>query len=107
MTSFLRLLAAVATLFCTAGSTRAQAQDAATFFNGQENEAYLEWLGNLDGTLYDRSVFLPSPAGNSTGTALHWKIQGDEIFLAMAAKATGWVGFGIAEAGGYVRMNLR
>lgn len=100
MTSLLRFLTAVTTLICTVGSSHAQSLDAATFFNGEENEAYLQWLGNVD--TYDRSVFLPSPAGNSTGSALHWKIQGDEIFLAMAAKATGWVGFGIAEAGGYV-----
>jgi hypothetical protein len=100
MTSLLRFLTAVTTLICTVGGSHAQSLDATTFFNGEENEAYLQWLGNVD--TYDRSVFLPSPAGNSTGSALHWKIQGDEIFLAMAVKATGWAGFGIAEAGGYV-----
>lgn len=79
------------------GVVNAESQDPTTFFGGIENEAYLEWL---QGVSYERTEFLPSPAGNSTGAALHWTIQGDEIFLAVAAKASGWVGFGIAESGG-------
>jgi hypothetical protein len=45
-------------------------------------------------------MFLPSPAGPLTGAALHWNITNDSIYLAVAARATGWVGFGIAESGG-------
>jgi len=32
--------------------------------------------------------------------ALHWKIQDDKIYLAVAAEVSGWVAFGISEAGG-------
>jgi len=81
------------------GFATAQSQDPATYFGGTENGAYLDWL-QFQGTSYKRTEFLPSPAGNSTGAAIHWTIQDDEIFLAVAAKATGWVGFGIAESGG-------
>lgn len=95
MATFVRLFAVLTALFCT---VKAQTQDPTTYFNGEENDAYLDWLQEAS---YDRSSFLPSPAGNSTGTALHWTIhQGDEIVLAMAAKATAWIGFGIGEAGG-------
>mmetsp|Transcript_2020 Transcript_2020/g.3630 ORF Transcript_2020/g.3630 Transcript_2020/m.3630 type:complete len:98 (+) Transcript_2020:208-501(+) len=81
----------------TVGFVDAQSQEPTTFFGGIENEAYLEWFQRAS---YERAEFLPSPAGNSTGAALHWTIQEDEILLAVAAKAAGWVGFGIAESGG-------
>lgn len=94
MTSFVRLFAVLSALLY---SSAAQVEDPTTYFGGIENDAYLQWV---DGASYDRSAFLPSPAGNSTGAALHWTIQDDEIYLALAVKATSWVGFGIAEAGG-------
>ena len=89
-------VALVITIFVR-GFAKAQSQDPVTFFNGTDNEVYLAWL---QGASYNRSEFLPSPEGNSTGAAIHWTIQDDQIFLALAAKATGWVSFGIAESGG-------
>lgn len=95
MTSVVRLLAFLTVVFSAGLGADAQAQDPVTYFGGIDNTAYLEWL---EGVTYSRSEFLPSPAGNSTGAALHWTIQDDQIFLAVAAKATAWVGFGIAES---------
>lgn len=94
MKSLVRLLI---TLFLVGGLVDAQKEDPTSFFGGIENEAYLEWLQKAS---YERTEFLPSPAGNSTGAALHWTIHGEKIFLAVAAKATGWLGFGIGESGG-------
>lgn len=71
--------------------------DPETYFGGTDNEVYSEWLAS---TSYERTTFLPSPAGNTTGTALHWTIRDELLFLAVAAKATAWVGFGIGESGG-------
>jgi len=97
MTSFVRLLIVSVGVIVACGFTNAQTQDPASYFAGADNEAYLDWLNKVS---YDRSEFLPSPAGNSTGAALHWTIQDEKIYLAVAAKATAWVGFGIAESGG-------
>jgi hypothetical protein len=44
---------------------------------------------------YTNKVFL----GPDNDIALLWKINGDHIELAVAAGASGWVGFGIADAG--------
>jgi hypothetical protein len=75
----------------------ANAQDPVTYFDGTDHDAYLKWLQDSS---YERSTFLPSPEGPSTGAALHWNITNDSIYLAVAARATGWVGFGVAESGG-------
>ena len=79
------------------GIAKAIAQDPVTFFNGTNHDAYLKWL---QGSEYQRSTFLPSPAGPMTGVALHWNITNDSIYMAVAARAMGWVAFGIAESGG-------
>lgn len=70
------------------GIAKAQTDDPTTYFGGIETEPYVQWLEET--TPYERTKFLPSPAGDSTGTALHWTIRDDQIFLAVAAKATGW-----------------
>jgi hypothetical protein len=74
----------------------ANAQDPVTYFDGTDHDAYLKWL---QVSSYERSTFLPSPEGPLTGAALHWNITNDSVHLAVAARATGWVGFGIAESG--------
>lgn len=79
------------------GFVSANAQDPVTYFNGTDHDAYLKWL---QASPYERSAFLPSPAGPSAGAALHWNITNDSIYLAVAARALGWVAFGIAKSGG-------
>lgn len=72
------------------------AGDPSSYFDSVDNTVYLDWV-TLNVTNYDASVYLPSPANEEMGVALHWKLDGDSILLAVAARATGWVGFGIGE----------
>eukprot|EP00545_Synedropsis_sp_CCMP1620_P013501 CAMPEP_0119023262 /NCGR_PEP_ID=MMETSP1176-20130426/29606_1 /TAXON_ID=265551 /ORGANISM="Synedropsis recta cf, Strain CCMP1620" /LENGTH=578 /DNA_ID=CAMNT_0006978305 /DNA_START=45 /DNA_END=1778 /DNA_ORIENTATION=- len=76
---------------------RAAAQEATSYFGGVDNEAYLDWLAQSS---YDKTSFLPSTTqGEELGVALHWSTDDSTIRLAVAAKATGWVGLGLAESG--------
>jgi len=81
--------------------------DPTLFFSG-DTTAYLAWL---DGSLskYSKSYFLESSSSNNDtlvepadGVGLFWTIDAETqtMALAVAARATGWVGFGISEAGG-------
>jgi DOMON domain/Copper type II ascorbate-dependent monooxygenase, C-terminal domain/Copper type II ascorbate-dependent monooxygenase, N-terminal domain len=76
--------------------TLVSAKDPPTYFGGSDNEGYISWLG---GTSYERSSFIESTQVEGSGVAVHWTVEGDTIKLAVAAKATGWVGFGIGESG--------
>jgi Copper type II ascorbate-dependent monooxygenase, N-terminal domain/DOMON domain/Copper type II ascorbate-dependent monooxygenase, C-terminal domain len=68
-----------------------------SYFDGIDNQPYLTWL---KGKSFDRHMWLPSPRNPTLGVALHWTIEEPYIRLGIAAKALGWVGFGISEAGG-------
>jgi hypothetical protein len=68
------------------------------YFGGSDNDVYLDWADGI--SRYTSSVFLPSNADPNLGAAVHWSIAGDSIFLAVAARATGWLGFGLSENGG-------
>jgi hypothetical protein len=57
---------------------QAHSEDPFTYFDGNDNNAYLEWL---KGANYDRSTFLPSALGPTKGAAIHWTISGDKIYL--------------------------
>jgi hypothetical protein len=76
----------------------------ADYFGGSDRNTYLDWwavnAGNSASGGYTNSIFLPSNSDPSLGAAVHWSIQGDSVFLAVAARATGWVGFGLSEDGG-------
>jgi hypothetical protein len=43
---------------------------------------------------------LPSSGDPGDGAAIFWKIEGEDIQFAVAVKASGWISFGISEAGG-------
>ncbi|KAI2510721.1 copper type II ascorbate-dependent monooxygenase [Fragilaria crotonensis] len=73
----------------------AKAADPSTYFGGLDNSVYLDWLNSSS---YDRSTWLES--SSATGVAVHWSTNESHVQLAVACKATGWVGFGLAEAGG-------
>lgn len=81
-------------LFVAVSSSYALAQNQA--FNGVDDASYVSWLDTVD---YSRSVFLPGST-LSDGAAIHWNIIADQIQLAIAVRATGWVAFGISENGG-------
>jgi len=69
-------------------------------FGGAENAPYLAWVG-AHGAAYPRSLFLASGTDPASGIALHWRMDDDEqLHIAVAAKAQGWVGFGLSENGG-------
>ena len=83
-----------------------QQSNRSTYFGGIDNGEYTSWL-ETRGSHYSQSVFLDvGGEDESLGMAVHWSIVGHEIQLAVAARATGWVGFGIAEAGGMLGADI-
>jgi hypothetical protein len=71
-------------------------------FLGIDHQSYLDWYSNSDIDEYPKSVFLQGsdPQKPEDGVAIHWKVDDEYLHLAVAARATGWVAFGISEAGG-------
>mmetsp|Transcript_9126 Transcript_9126/g.11244 ORF Transcript_9126/g.11244 Transcript_9126/m.11244 type:complete len:580 (+) Transcript_9126:121-1860(+) len=60
---------------------------------------YINWKSNR-GSNFEKHVFLPTRQKDGNGVSIHWSIEDDKIRLAAATRAQGWIGFGIAEAGG-------
>jgi DOMON domain len=67
------------------------------YFGGVDNQVYMNWVKNVT---YPANLFVASDSNETEGIAMHWDIQGDYLYLAVAARASGFVGFGIADAGG-------
>ena len=89
---------------CLAGFAAAAAAAAvppAEYFSTDINAPYVSWLTSRGEANFDHSAFLPGTT-EGDGVAVHWTIDDatSKIRLAVAAPATGWVGFGLAEAGG-------
>jgi hypothetical protein len=77
------------------------------YFGGVDHEAYFAWYESKDiATRYTGSVYMPSDATAENGAAVHWRIDEDYVYLAVAARATGWLGFGLAEAGGMLGSDM-
>ena len=69
-------------------------------FGGTNNTAYLDWLADA-GTSYTSAVCYNASSSDTTqGVAVHWKLDDENIYIAVAARATGFVSFGLAEGGG-------
>jgi hypothetical protein len=85
-------------LSLTTATAQTLSNSPAEYFGGIDNDAYVDWSQSV--SRYTSSLFLPSNADPDLGAALHWSIEGDSVFLAVAARATGWVGFGLSENGG-------
>ena len=83
-------------------------QEPAAFFTEQGSEQYSDYHKWVDkhGAEYQNAVFLGLPDSQGDGMAVHWTIDESKskLQLAFAAKASGWVGFGIAEAGQHLFM---
>lgn len=86
-----------------------QAEDPSTYFDGTASEdgSYLKWYAEGGMERYAHSIYLPSQSDPGEGLALHWSIVHREeeddsvvIHVALVVPATGWISFGIAEAGG-------
>jgi len=90
------------------------------FVDAVDKGTYEGWLQGR-GTAYERNTFMPASGEANKGVALFWTIHGDDgddptvdetvavsrmsgtkpwIQFAVAVQATGWLGFGISEAGG-------
>jgi hypothetical protein len=71
------------------------------YFGGSNDDAYQSWL-DVAASDYTNSLFLESSVDASEGVAVYWRLDrtAERIYLAVAARATGWVGFGISENGG-------
>jgi hypothetical protein len=80
--------------------------DAKTYFGGNvsgDNQLYLDWLEHKEGNDFTHFLFLESSLSTNEvphGAALHWKTNATHIQIAVAARATGWIGFGLSENGG-------
>lgn len=80
-------------------------EDATSYFASVDSAAYLDWL-SLTGGAYGASAYLPSPSTMENGVAIHWTLNDDHIELAVAARATGWLGLGIGEVRAFHRIYL-
>ena len=73
--------------------------DPPSYFGGTQNQEYLDWVRSGIDSKYNSSVYLPS-IDQANGAAVHWTVDGDWLHIAVAARCSGWIGFGISEAGG-------
>lgn len=70
------------------------------YFGGIDHAPYLNWILE-NGASYDSSAYFAAPTADTThGAALHWRVDEEFVYIGVAARATGWVGFGMADAGG-------
>ena len=72
------------------------AVDPSSYFGGTNIATYLDWANKSS---YDRHAWIESSSDSSLGVAIHWTTDDTHIRLAVAANATGWVGFGLSESG--------
>ncbi|KAL9180016.1 hypothetical protein ACHAXT_007986 [Thalassiosira profunda] len=76
--------------------------DASSYFSAlssAEKEPFTAWLADRSSS-YDRNTFLPSAGDPEDGAVVFWRLADDTVHFAVAARAEGWVGFGLSEAGG-------
>src|SRR3569623_2127808 len=74
--------------------------DPSTYFGGQDNNAYLEWIASDSLRSLTSTLYLPSRSDPTLGAALHWHIVDDDsVELAVAVKSSGWMGFGLSVNG--------
>ena len=91
-----------ATLSVSLGAVSAQqlTNDPLSYFGAVNNGAYLDWLkANQIESRYNNSVYMPS-IDSGMGAAVHWSADDEYIHVAVAARASGWLGFGLSDAGG-------
>jgi hypothetical protein len=74
--------------------------DPRTFFGGADHDEYLDWVNTTLSNKYYSAVFLQNGVDATQGIAIHWSINEPFIDLALAVRATGWLGFGLSGNGG-------
>jgi DOMON domain len=77
-------------------SAVATAANPSSYFGGTDNGIFLNWLNNAS---YNHHTWLGSSSDPTLGVSVHWRTDSTHIQLAVAVKASGWVGFGLAESG--------
>jgi hypothetical protein len=80
----------------------AEGAAACHYFLGIDYQSYINWYDSSNIDTYPNSVFLQGsdPQKPEDGAAIHWKVDDEYLYLAVAARAIGWVSFGVSEAGG-------
>jgi hypothetical protein len=98
--NLIRMLPFALCLLLTRFSVWGLSEDAATYFGGIDNDSYLQWLSQHQDSNYSSAYFSTVSTDDQTqGAAVHWKVdvENEVLYLAVAARATGWLGFGLAE----------
>lgn len=92
------LLAAFPIFF--SGSVSAHNHVPKDFFGADQHDDFLRWFDD-NGDKYKGHEYFPTLADSSNGASIHWSIDDDDhISVAVAVRATGWVGLGLSENGG-------
>ena len=101
---------ALATLDCHLQTSRSgDAPAVCAYFAGIGSAPYRNWYDdNGIEAKYSSRVYLQGSDPNhpENGAAVHWKVEGKYVYLAVAARATGWLGFGIAEVVGMLGADM-
>lgn len=84
--------------------------DPPSYFGGTNNLSYLKWVSEADTSSqpYTNSFFMSSVVDPNLGVAVHYRTDetSRRIYLGLAVRATGWLGFGIAEVGGMLGADM-
>jgi DOMON domain/Copper type II ascorbate-dependent monooxygenase, N-terminal domain len=69
-------------------------------FGGVDNGSYLDWV-SAKGASYNVAVcYNATSLDPAQGMAVHWRLDDENVYIAVAVRALGWVGFGLSESGG-------
>ena len=69
-------------------------------FGGVNDSPYLDWVNDNAASYTTSACYNATSSDTTQGFAIHWKVDDENLYLAIAARAVGWVGFGLAETGG-------
>lgn len=99
------LLVVVASSVVVTTARQWQENDPSTYFLDNP-QPYLEWMAEHDiAQRYGAATFLPSQ-NNDDGVALHWQVVDDHVHVALVARASGWLAFGLSQAGGMLGADI-
>jgi hypothetical protein len=86
-------------LCISARTVRAFWGDPTLYFGSTDNQVYVDWVNSKKDANLSSAFFNASSTDVTQGAAVHWKVDetNQELYLAVAARAKGWLGFGLAE----------
>jgi len=100
---------AKAALDCNVQVSRSETAAVCAHFDAVSADPYYQWYDELDmKSRYTGMVYLQGSDASKpeNGAAVHWKVDEEYLHLAMAVRATGWLGFGFGEGGGMVSADM-